>query len=206
MFELNEGILAAQQAAVAEGARRVHIAPGAGADSDAAALAVQAASVGRHAEERITPALRYGEALLRGRADPPPIAKLLGLTLRDIATGRAVMELDAQARHQNPMGTLHGGVLCDLSDAAMGIAFSTLLAEGETFTTVELKINFLRPVRAGRVVATATVRDSGRSMALVECDMHDDRGRLVAHASSTCMRLVGEKARGRDMQLAVEAA
>ena len=71
---------------------------------------------------------------------PPPIMELLGITLTSVGDGQAVMEMDATERHTNPMGTLHGGVLCDIADAAMGIAYYSTLAEGESFTTLELKI------------------------------------------------------------------
>src|SRR5215470_5141342 len=133
----------------------------------------------------------------RGEAPPPPIAQLIGFTLTDVEPGRAVISLDADGRHANPMGTLHGGVLCDVADAAMGMAYATGLDEGETFTTLELKINFLKPVRTGRLVATGRVVKSGHTIGLVECDVIDDKERLVARASSTCMTLRGEQAVGR---------
>jgi uncharacterized protein (TIGR00369 family) len=95
------------------------------------------------------------------------------------------------------MGTLHGGVLCDIADAAMGIAYAASLDEGETFTTLELKINFLKPVRAGRLTATGRIVKGGRTVGLIECDVVDDEDRLVARASSTCMTLRGEQAVGR---------
>jgi uncharacterized protein (TIGR00369 family) len=87
------------------------------------------------------------------------------------------------------MGGVHGGVLCDLADAAMGIAYLSTLAEGETFTTVELKINFLRPVIEARLTASARVVMGGRTMGFVECDITHERGLLVARASSTCLTL-----------------
>jgi uncharacterized protein (TIGR00369 family) len=65
---------------------------------------------------------------------------------KEIANGRALVTLAAERRHANPMGTLHGGILCDIADAAMGMAFASTLAPGESFTTIELKINFFRPV------------------------------------------------------------
>jgi len=108
-----------------------------------------------------------------------------------------VIELVAEARHANPMGTLHGGILCDIADAAMGMAFASTLDEGETFTTLELKINFLKPVWTGRLVATGRVVKGGRTIGLVECDVVDEKERLVARASSTCMTLRGEEANGR---------
>src|ERR1700719_382916 len=67
---------------------------------------------------------------------PAPIGKLLGLTITSSGAGRATVDFEASARYANPMGTLHGGVLCDLADAAMGIAYRSALAEGETFTTI----------------------------------------------------------------------
>jgi uncharacterized protein (TIGR00369 family) len=133
----------------------------------------------------------------RGELPPPPVATLIGFTLEEVGAGRAVVALEAEGRHANPMGTVHGGILCDVADAAMGIAYSTTLDEGETFTTLELKINFLKPVRTGRLVATGRVVKAGRSVGLVECDVVDDKERLVARASSTCMTLRGEQAVGR---------
>jgi uncharacterized protein (TIGR00369 family) len=133
----------------------------------------------------------------KGELPPPPIAALIGFTIRSIEPGHAVMEMEAGSQHANPMGTLHGGVLCDLADAAMGMAYASSLDEGETFTTLELKINFLKPVWTGRLVATGRVVKGGHTVGLVECDVHDDKDRLVARASSTCMTLRGEQAEGR---------
>ena len=95
------------------------------------------------------------------------------------------------------MGTLHGGVLCDIADAAMGMAYASTLEEGETFTMLELKINFLKPVWNARLQAAAKVIKGGRTIGLVECDVTDDKLELVARATSTCMTLRGERARGR---------
>ena len=125
----------------------------------------------------------------RGEAPPPPIGRLLGFVLKVIEPGHAVFEMEADERHHNPMGTLHGGIYCDLADAAMGYAYAATLAEGETFTTVELKINFFRPVRKGRLTAEARVVRAGANLGYVECDVKDGEGRLVARAGSTCMKL-----------------
>ena len=119
---------------------------------------------------------------------PAPIGKLLGLMLTKQESGRATIEFEASGRYANPMGTLHGGVLCDIADAAMGAAYSTTLAEGETFTSVDLKIYFLRPVREAKLRGQATVVRTGRVVGFVECDILDDQERLVARASSACMR------------------
>jgi uncharacterized protein (TIGR00369 family) len=133
--------------------------------------------------------LDMGQKMLRGEQPAPPIARLIGFTLKAIEPGRAVFEMDAGPRHHNPLGTLHGGVYCDLADAAMGFAYAATLGEGETFTTVELKINFLRAVREARLTAEARVIKAGRTLGYVECDVTDESGQLVAKVSSTCMKL-----------------
>jgi uncharacterized protein (TIGR00369 family) len=137
------------------------------------------------------------EMVRRGELPPPPIATLIGFSIASIEPGRAVMEMVAGPQHANPMGTLHGGVLCDLADAAMGMAYASTLDEGETFTTLELTMNFLKPVWSGRLTATGRVVKGGQTVGLVECDVHDDKDRLVARASSTCMTLRGPQAAGR---------
>lgn len=133
----------------------------------------------------------------RGELPPPPVASLIGFVLTAVEPGRAVIELSADTRHANPMGTVHGGILCDVADAAMGMAYASSLDEGETFTTLELKINFLKPVWTGKLVATGRVVKGGRTVGLVECDVVDEKDRLVARATSTCMTLRGDEAKGR---------
>ena len=90
--------------------------------------------------------------------------------------------------------------MCDVADAAMGMAYASTLAEGETFTTLELKINFLKPVWTGKLVATGHVVKGGRTVGLVECDVIDADEQLVARASSTCMTLRGAQAVGRSVK------
>lgn len=133
--------------------------------------------------------LELAQKMQRGEAPPPPIARLLGFVLKEIEPGWAVFEMEADERHHNPLGTLHGGIYCDLADVAMGYAYAATLAEAETFTTVELKINFLRAVRQGKLTAEATVIKAGSSVGYVECDVKDQSGKLVARSSSTCMKL-----------------
>lgn len=133
----------------------------------------------------------------RGELPPPPVATLIGFTIGSIEPGRVVMEMEAGPQHSSPLGTVHGGILCDLADAAMGMAYAASLDENETFTTLELKINFLKPVWSGRLIATGYVVKSGRTVGLVDCDVHDDKQSLVARASSTCMTLRGAEAQGR---------
>jgi uncharacterized protein (TIGR00369 family) len=137
------------------------------------------------------------ERLVRGELPAPPIARLIGFQLTGVRPGEAVVELEASDTHANPMGTLHGGVLCDIADAAMGIAYASTLDDGESFTTLELKINFLRPVWKEKLRAVGRVVKRGRVVGMVECDVTNADGALVARSSSTCMVLRGEMARGR---------
>jgi len=137
------------------------------------------------------------QAMIRGEAPDPPVARLVGFRLVEVAPGRAVFEMEAGPQHTNPMGTLHGGILCDIADAAMGIAYASTLEEGESFTTLELKINFLKPVWNARLRAEGRLVKRGRTVGMVECDVVDETGSLVARASSTCLTLSGKKAAGR---------
>ena len=126
-----------------------------------------------------------------------PIGRLLGFEIKEAAEGRAVVTLETGPHHANPMGTLHGGVLCDIADAAMGVAFGSMLSPEESFTTIELKINFFRPVWNAVLTAEGKVVRRGSSVGYVECEITDDIGRLVAKAASTCMVLKGDRANGR---------
>jgi uncharacterized protein (TIGR00369 family) len=135
--------------------------------------------------------------LARGEGEGPPIARLIGFELKAIELGLSVMELDADKRHANPMGTLHGGVICDVADAAMGTAFATTLEDDETFTTLDLTAKYFKPVWDAKIRATARVTKRTRSLGLIECDVEDEKGSLVAKVFSTCMVLRGEDARGR---------
>jgi uncharacterized protein (TIGR00369 family) len=128
---------------------------------------------------------------------PPPVAELLGLEAVGMEDGTAIMQMEAGEQHSNPMGTLHGGILCDLADAAMGMAYFSQLEEGETFTTLELKINYLRPFWTGKLVAHGRVVSRGKTVGMTECDVLDQQGRLIAKATSTCLTLRGEAASGR---------
>jgi len=133
----------------------------------------------------------------RARVNDVPVARLIGFEAKEIADGRATVILAAGPQHANPMGTLHGGILCDIADAAMGMAFASTLAPEESFTTVELKINFFRPIWQAQLRAVGTVVQRGSTIGYVECDVTNDENRLVAKAASTCMVLRGEKSAGR---------
>jgi len=137
------------------------------------------------------------QAMIRGEVPNPPAARLLGFRAVEVTPGKALFEMEAGPQHANPMGTLHGGILCDLADAAMGVAYASTLDDGESFTTLELKINFLKPVWNARLRAEGRVVKRGKTVGLVECDVTDETGGLVARASSTCLTLSGDKAAGR---------
>ena len=124
---------------------------------------------------------------------PPPVSRLIGFVLKSIEPGHAIFEMEADERHHNPMGTLHGGIYCDIADAATGYAYAATLAEGETFTTIELKINFLRAVRKGTLTAEARVVKAGSTVGYIECEIKDQTGKLVAKAASTCMKLAQDR-------------
>lgn len=126
-----------------------------------------------------------------------PLTALLGMILTEVDQGRAVIEYEAAERHANAMGTLHGGVLCAMADTAMGVAFYTVLGENESLTTLELKINYLKPVWNGKLTATARVVKRGKTIGLLECDILDQEGQLIARASSTFMALSGDQAVNR---------
>jgi len=130
-------------------------------------------------------------------ASNPPVAELIGFNIEEIGDGRAVGSLQSGPQHANPMGTLHGGVLCDVADAAMGMAFASTLAPGESFTTMALSINFFRPVWRTRLRAEARVINRGKTVGYVECEVSDQDGKQVAKANSTCFVLRGEQAKER---------
>lgn len=133
----------------------------------------------------------------KAKTNDVPVARLIGFEAKEIAAGRATVTLAAGPQHANPMGTLHGGILCDIADAAMGMAFASTLAPKESFTTVELKINFFRPVWEAQLKAEGRVVRRGRTLGYVECEITNERGQLVAKAASTCLALKGEEAKGR---------
>ena len=128
-----------------------------------------------------------------------PIADLIGFRVDSTDAGEAVGILEAGPQHANPMGTLHGGVLCDVADAAMGMAFASTLERGESFTTMSLTINFFRPVWQATVRAEARVINRSANVGYVECDITDQNGKRIAKAASTCMVLRGDKAKARGL-------
>ncbi|HEX7183052.1 MAG TPA: PaaI family thioesterase [Thermoanaerobaculia bacterium] len=126
------------------------------------------------------------DAWVRGERNPAPIAELVGFRLASFTDGVARVEMEAGSRHHNPMGFVHGGVLCDMADAAMGVAMAATLEDGESFATLQLSASYLRPVREGKLVVNGWVVHRGRANGHVEAEMADGEGRLVARFTSTC--------------------
>ena len=133
----------------------------------------------------------------RAKTNDVAAARLIGWQAQKVADGHAIITLAAGPQHANPMGTLHGGILCDIADAAMGMAFASTLAEGQSFTTIELKINFFRPVWTAQLKAEGKVIRRGSKIGYLECEITDESDRLVAKSASTCMVLAGQDAKGR---------
>jgi uncharacterized protein (TIGR00369 family) len=141
--------------------------------------------------------LEMMQAMARGELPAPGVATLIGFTLVSAERDKTVFRLETDERHSNPMGTLHGGILCDIADAAMGSAMGTTLGAGETYTTLELAITFLKPIWKSTLTATGRVVKRTRKIGLVECDVTDEKGSLVARAKSTCLVLEGPDGQGR---------
>jgi uncharacterized protein (TIGR00369 family) len=138
------------------------------------------------------------EKLADGTATVPALATTLGFRPVSMEKGRVSFAMDVDpARHGNVMGTLHGGVLATLADSAMGFAFASTLEAEESFATLEMKVSFLRPVWMAKLTAAAIVIQRGKTTGLVECRVTDERDRLVAHATCTCLVLRGSQAEGR---------
>lgn len=126
------------------------------------------------------------KAYLEGSA-LPPIVDFLGMRVVSVGEGRACVQMQAQEKLANAMGTLHGGVMCDLGDVAMGYALASSLGEGEIFTTLELKINYFKPIQRALLSAEAAVVKRTRTIAYLECEILDEARKLVAKLSSTCL-------------------
>jgi uncharacterized protein (TIGR00369 family) len=131
----------------------------------------------------------FARALLAGDLPAPPILLLLGFEPVLFEEGRAVFAVTPAEYHYNPIGVVHGGLACTLLDSSMGCAVQTTLPAGTGYTTLELKVNLLRPLTAqtGRVRCEGTVIHVGGRTATAEARIVDAQGKLYAHATTTCM-------------------
>ena len=128
-------------------------------------------------------------AIAGGELPPPPVARLLGLEVEQVSEGLVTFAFEPAEFHYNPLGTVHGGILTTVLDSAMGCAVHSRLRAGLTYTTLELKVNFLRPVRVttGRVRGEGKVVHLGGRVATAEAHLVDADGGLYAHSTSTCL-------------------
>ncbi|MFN3349501.1 PaaI family thioesterase [Pseudorhodoplanes sp.] len=133
--------------------------------------------------------LTFLRGMMSGRYPAPPIAKTLGFALTEVDEGRAVFSGEPQLRHYNPIGSVHGGFAMTLLDSALACAIHTTLAKGESYTTLEIKVNLVRPLtqETGPVRAEGRLIHRGRTLATSEGDIKDAAGKLYAHATTTCM-------------------
>jgi uncharacterized protein (TIGR00369 family) len=130
-------------------------------------------------------------AMVEGELPPPPIMATLGFTGFEPERGRVVVEMPAAEFHYNPLGGVHGGVISTLLDTAAGCAVQSTLAVGERYTSLDLTVKFLRPVTvdSGLLTCEGDVIQRGRRTALARAQLTDERGKLVAHATSSCLIL-----------------
>jgi uncharacterized protein (TIGR00369 family) len=129
--------------------------------------------------------VKRAEAMLA--AKPDGWMATLGARIAEAEPGRVVVELPVGPQHRHGEGVVQGGVITQIADAAMGITLATLQEDGMWNTTIELKINFLRPVIEGRLRAIGRVVEMKQTLFFSEADVIDEKGRVVARASSTCM-------------------
>lgn len=133
--------------------------------------------------------LEFLQAIIDGSIPAPPIAKLMGFGLDYVEFGKAVFSVEPNESHYNPIGTVHGGLVCTLLDSVAGCAAQSTLPKGTAYTSLEIKVNYLRPVLAssGKLTATGTVTKPGSRAAFVDATVTDAAGKLVATASSTLL-------------------
>jgi len=129
---------------------------------------------------------------------PTPISQTLGMNIEEIGLGTATVSINTKKElHANQQGTTHGGLISELADASIGTAHSTFIEEGQSFTSIELKINFYRPVFDDVLMAKAKPLQKGKNVSHYICEITNKEGKMVAVATSTVMTLYGERAIGR---------
>lgn len=128
-------------------------------------------------------------AMIDGEMPPPPVMSLVGMTGFTAERGRVTFEMPAAEFHYNPLGGVHGGVISTLLDSATGCSVHSTLALGELYTSLDLNVKFLRPVSvaSGVLRCEGEVVQRGRRTALAEARLYDESGKLLAHATSSCL-------------------
>ena len=128
-------------------------------------------------------------AIQDGRLAPPPMASIFGFVITDVEVGRVAFECTPDESAYNPIGLVHGGLVCTLLDSVTGCAVQSTLPAGVGYTSIEIKVNYLRPVHghSGELRARGWVTKPGRRVAFAEADVRDADGKVLATASSTCL-------------------
>jgi uncharacterized protein (TIGR00369 family) len=140
-------------------------------------------------ERRALSGLEYMRQFLTGEREPSGMGRLMNMRLVEVEEGRAVFAVEPDERHYNGLGIAHGGLAATLLDSALGCAINTVMPAGRVFTTLEMKINYVRPMRreTGEVRCEAAVLHAGSRVATAEGRIVDASGKLYAHGTATCM-------------------
>jgi uncharacterized protein (TIGR00369 family) len=135
--------------------------------------------------------LEFLQKIVSGELPPPPLARLMNFDLVELREGHAVFAVDPAEYHYNPIGVVHGGLAATLLDSAMGCAVHSTLPAGAGYTTLEIKVNFIRAMTAetGRVRCEARIVHVGGRTATAEGKVIDEAGKLYAHGTTTCLIL-----------------
>ena len=135
--------------------------------------------------------ITFLRAMQSGELPPPPFAALLGIWITEVSEGRVVFAAEPSEYHYNPLGTVHGGVIATLLDSALGCAVQSMLPAGTSYTTLELKVNYLRPIttKTGTVYCEGKIIHVGGRIATAEGRLTDAVGKLYAHGTTTCIIL-----------------
>jgi uncharacterized protein (TIGR00369 family) len=143
--------------------------------------------------------LDFFRRMIAGELPPPPMVKLLGMRLVEADEGRVVFTAEPGEQYYNGMGVVHGGLAAALLDSALGCAINTLMPAGKRFTTLELKINYTRPLTSGvgTIRCEAKVIHAGNRVATAEGRVVDQQGRLYAHGTTTCIAVESPEAPGQ---------
>jgi uncharacterized protein (TIGR00369 family) len=138
---------------------------------------------------RTMDALPMFREMLAGRLPAPPIARTLGFTMSEVEHGRVAFEYEPVADHFNPLGSIHGGIAATLLDSVMGCAIHSTLKAGNGFTTLEIKVNYVRAMtpKTGLVKAEGKIINVGSRIATAEGRVVDGAGKLLAHGTTTCL-------------------
>jgi uncharacterized protein (TIGR00369 family) len=133
--------------------------------------------------------LEYLQAMSRGEIPVPPISKLMNMSGMEVSAGRVVFSVVPEEYHYNPIGMVHGGLAATILDSALGCTIQTMLPAGVGYSTLELKVNYVRTmtIKTGRVRAIGEVIPMGRTTAIAEAKLLDDQDKLYAFATTTCM-------------------